>query len=129
MARSHDFGTACEDAAARHLARAGWQILARNYRLGHREIDLVARSGAVVAFVEVKGRSGTGYGHPLDAVTPRKRREIERVARQWIARFGRPGDVYRFDAVAVRSIPPARIPVVEHVADAWRAGGGSGTRG
>lgn len=119
MAESHDFGTRCEQAAARHLGEAGWQILARNYRFGHREIDLITRQGSLVAFVEVKGRTASGYGHPLLAVTRRKRREIQRVAQQWIARHGRPGDVYRFDAVAVLLDRHGR-PLVEHVPDAWR---------
>jgi putative endonuclease len=121
MARSHRFGIRCEQLAARHLTAAGWDVLDRNYRFGHREIDLIARSGAVVAFVEVKGRTGTAWGHPLAAVTRRKQREIERVARQWIARFGRPADVYRFDAIAVR-LDAGGCPVVDHVADAWRLG-------
>lgn len=119
MAESHEFGVRCEAAAARHLAEAGWRIVARNYRFGHGEIDLIARQGDTVLFVEVKGRTGSEHGHPLLAVTRRKQRQIERVARQWITRFGRPGDVYRFDAVAVLPEGRGRI-VVEHVPDAWR---------
>jgi len=119
MARSHRFGIRCEELAARHLVAEGWQLLHRNYRFGHREIDLIVRREAVVAFIEVKGRTGARYGHPLDAVTARKQREIERVARQWVARFGRPGDVYRFDAIAVRLAADGE-PRVEHVPDAWR---------
>lgn len=121
MARSHRFGIRCEQLAARHLAAAGWCVTHRNYRFGHREIDLIARRGDLVAFVEVKGRTGSAYGHPLAAVTLRKRREIERVARQWVARFGRPGDVYRFDAIAVR-LDAVGAPLVDHVPDAWRLG-------
>jgi len=119
MAESHDLGRWGEELAAAELTRRGWIVLARNYRLGHREIDLIARRGAVVAFVEVKTRAGAGFGHPLDAVTPLKRREIEAVARAWIARFGRPGDVYRFDAVSIIHAPgePTRF---DHVEDAWR---------
>ncbi|MGD8277753.1 MAG: YraN family protein [Gemmatimonadota bacterium] len=121
MARSHRFGIRCEQLAARHLIDGGWQVLHRNYRFGHREIDLIARHGDVVAFVEVKGRTGPAYGHPLVAVTARKQREIERVARQWIARYGRSGEVYRFDAIAVR-LDASGAPVVDHVPDAWRLG-------
>jgi putative endonuclease len=110
-----------EAIAAAHLAARGWEILDRQYRLGHREIDLVARRGEVVAFVEVKTRAGTGYGHPLEAITWRKRREIQRVALTWIDRFGAPEDVYRFDAVAVLILAGAP-PRVEHVEDAWRLG-------
>jgi putative endonuclease len=58
-----------EQLAAGYLAERGWVILHRNYRIGHREIDLVARRNEVVAFVEVKTRGGLGYGHPLEAIT------------------------------------------------------------
>ena len=108
-----------EEIAAAHLAERGWRILHRQFRIGHREIDLVARRGEVVAFVEVKTRGGTGYGHPLEAITWKKRREIQRVALAWIDRFGRPGDVYRFDAVAIL-LPAGGEARVEHVEDAWR---------
>lgn len=108
-----------ERMAAEHLEAAGWSILARNFRVGHREIDLVARRGEVVAFVEVKTRAGLGYGHPLEAITARKRREIQQVAAVWLERHGKPGDVYRYDAVAVLLLAGAE-PGIEHVEDAWR---------
>jgi putative endonuclease len=110
-----------EEMAARFLAARGWIILHRNYRIGHREIDLVARSGEVVAFVEVKTRGGLGYGHPLYAITWKKRREIQKVALAWIDRHGAPRDVYRFDAIAIL-LPAGGQPVIEHVEDAWRLG-------
>ena len=108
-----------ERMAADFLERGGWTILARNFRIGHREVDLVARLGEVVAFVEVKTRSGLGFGHPLEAITVRKRREIQRVAAAWIDRHGRPGDVYRFDAIAVLAAGGGEMDI-EHVEDAWR---------
>ncbi|HEX5724616.1 MAG TPA: YraN family protein [Longimicrobiaceae bacterium] len=108
-----------EELAVAHLAAAGWVVLHRNFRLGRREIDLVARRGEVVAFVEVKTRAGLGYGHPLEAVTLKKRREIQQVALAWVDRHGREGDTYRFDAVSVL-VAGGGPPVVEHVEDAWR---------
>ena len=108
-----------EAIAAGFLAERGWVILHRNYRIGHREIDLVARRNEVVAFVEVKTRGGMGYGHPLEAITRKKRREIQTVAAAWIESHGRPGCTYRFDAVAIL-LPAGGDPVIEHVEDAWR---------
>ncbi|HET6230277.1 MAG TPA: YraN family protein [Longimicrobiaceae bacterium] len=108
-----------EEIAARHLSAAGWAVLARNFRLGHKEIDLVARRGEVVAFVEVKTRAGLGFGHPLEAITAKKRREIQQVAGAWIERNGAPGDTYRFDAVSVL-VRGGGEPVIDHVEDAWR---------
>ena len=122
---THATGARYEAAAARTLERRGFTVLARNVRFGRKEIDLVVRRGPVVAFVEVKGRRSGRYGHPLDAITPRKRREVERVARWWMTREGRPGTIYRFDAVAVFEEPGGRL-VVEHVEDAWRPSRRSG---
>ena len=108
-----------EELAARFLQRTGWTLLDRNFRMGRKEIDLVARRDGVVAFVEVKTRAGSGYGHPLEAITWKKRREIQQVAAAWIDRKGRPGDTYRFDAVAVM-IAGGGEPRIDHVEDAWR---------
>lgn len=108
-----------EALAAEHLERSGWTILERNFRSGRKEIDLVARRGEVVSFVEVKARSGAGYGHPLEAITGRKQREIQQVASAWIHSFGRAADTYRFDAVAVR-FRTGSAPSIGHVEDAWR---------
>jgi putative endonuclease len=121
MARSHDFGRGCETLAAEELSRRGWSVVARNFRLGHKEIDLIVRRGRLVAFVEVKGRNGTDFGHPLDAIGHAKQREIERVARDWVRRHGQPGDEYRFDAVSVLR-QPSGTALVEHFEDAWRPG-------
>lgn len=114
-----ELGDRGEVLAARFMERAGWSIVDRNFRMGRKEIDLIARRGEIVAFVEVKTRSGLGYGHPLEAITWKKRREIQQVAAAWIDRKGGPGDVYRFDAVAVQ-VRAGGEPLIEHVEDAWR---------
>lgn len=118
VARSHELGLSGEELAARHLERAGWRVLARNYRFGHREIDLIARRGRTVAFVEVKTRTRLCWGHPLLAIDGRKRAEIERVARVWLQRHGRAGDECRFDAIALHRADDGSL-VLEHVEDAW----------
>jgi putative endonuclease len=117
---THLQGRAFEDLAASWLRARGFGIEARNVRFGREEIDLVVRRGELVAFVEVKGRTCGGWGHPFLAIDHRKRAAIARVARDWIRRHGRLGDVYRFDAVAVVRFGEAWQ--VEHVADAWRLG-------
>lgn len=119
MARPHRFGRVCEDIAARVLTGSGWQILARNFRDGPREIDIVAGRDGVVAFVEVKGRADADHGHPFEAIGYRKRRELATAARAWIAHHGPPRATYRFDAIAVvrGTSGPWRV---EHIEDAWR---------
>ncbi|MGD8698664.1 MAG: YraN family protein [Gemmatimonadales bacterium] len=121
MASHRDLGIRGERLAASHLERLGYTILERNYRSGRREVDLVVGLGDTVAFVEVKTRAGQGFGHPLEAITALKRREVERVAVRWQQRNGRPGQHYRFDAVGVL-IEDNAAPVIEHIPDAWRLG-------
>ena len=118
MAKSHDLGRNSEHLAAQYLHDRGYQILERNYRVGHKEIDLIVARDGMIAFVEVKARAGLGYGHPLEAITWSKRREIAYVARAWIAAHGRAGLSYRFDAIAVVWAGPEAA--VEHVPNAWR---------
>ncbi len=109
-------GLAAERQAIAFLLAGGWKIVAHRFRAGRSEIDVVARRGRLVAFVEVKARRGEGFGHPLEAVTGPKRRDLVRVARAWMDRFGRPGDVYRFDCIGIQG---GRL---EHVEDAFRPG-------
>ena len=116
---THDLGKRFEARVARHLERRGFRVLDRNVRFRRKEIDLVIRRGSVVAFVEVKGRRGPGWGHPLEAVTWKKRREIATVAAWWVARNGREGWIYRFDAVAVDVGQDGAVRI-DHVEDAWR---------
>jgi putative endonuclease len=119
---TRDLGRWGEDLAARHLESRGWTVLARNLREGRREVDLVVRRGKVVAFVEVKCRRGTGFGHPLEAITHLKREEIARVARAWLRTQALPpGVILRFDAVSV-VLRGGEPPELVHVPDAWRLG-------
>ncbi|HUG01964.1 MAG TPA: YraN family protein [Longimicrobiales bacterium] len=119
MSGSHRLGAAGESLAAAYLAARGYRILERNVRSGRAEVDLIVRRGRTVAFVEVKTRAGPDYGHPLEAITRAKRREIERVAAAWVRNSGAPGDAYRFDAVAI-TWDGRGEPAIEHVPDAWR---------
>lgn len=114
----HDLGRVSETLACRYLRARGWRILERNYRAGRKEIDIIARAGNVIAFVEVKARARADYGHPLYAITWKKRREIAHVARVWLERNTQSGCDYRFDAVAVSW--SGSLHTVEHVEDAWR---------
>lgn len=116
----HALGRFGEAFAEAYLVRNGWTVLERNYRFGRREVDLVVRAGALVAFVEVKTRAGTGYGTPEDAVTRLKRREIEAVAREFLWRRRLDDVDVRFDVVAILAGPGRRVIRIEHLQDAWR---------
>jgi putative endonuclease len=107
-----------EIAAADYLDRAGWSILHRNYRVGHKEIDLIAARDGVVAFVEVKTRRAEEFGHPFEFITERKRSAIRSVAHAWIAEYGLPQFSYRFDAISVTPDGQGGL-FVDHLEDAW----------
>ena len=90
-----------EDAACRELRRRGYVILARGYRTRHGELDIVAREGDVLVFVEVKTRSREAFGGPLDAVTARKRMKLGRMALEYLSRSRLSKIACRFDVVGV----------------------------
>jgi putative endonuclease len=77
-------------------------VLGANVWAGGYELDLVVRRGRTIAFVEVKSKSGDGYGDPLEMVTPLKAARIRRAAAAWLAQHRCDGLDVRFDVVAVR---------------------------
>ncbi|HTR71404.1 MAG TPA: YraN family protein [Mycobacteriales bacterium] len=95
-----------EDLAARHLVGAGFTVLARNWRCPVGEVDIVARDGDVLVFAEVKTRRSTAYGHPSEAVTPRKLRKLRELALSWLREHPGGGGELRFDVISV--IVPVR---------------------
>ena len=125
-------GALGERIAERWLARRGWSVLARRFRSGHRDVDLIVARGELVAFVEVKTRRSAAYGGPGAAVGWRKQRELSRSAQVWVARHGRPGSAYRFDVVEVllqRNGAGERRVCIRRVADAFPMHGGGGAEG
>jgi putative endonuclease len=111
---AHRRGHAAERLAALRLTLAGYRILARRYRTRVGEIDLVARRGGVLAFVEVKQRREIGAA--MDAVTPQSRARIRRTAELFLKNHPALCDLTcRFDVVVVI---PWRWP--RHLVDAWR---------
>jgi putative endonuclease len=92
-----------EDMAHRYLQRAGYAVIARNYRPsgGEAEIDIVARRDGLTVFVEVKTRSGLEYGAPDRAIGSAKQKNIVRAARRYAARAGIEWSTVRFDTIAI----------------------------
>lgn len=119
MNDSHDLGRTAELAAADYLERRGWTVLARNWRFHHKEIDLIASRAGTVAFVEVKARRSRSFGHPMDAITRAKRRDLETAARAWLAQHPGPETDHRFDAIWVIGSGTV-VHHIEHVPNAWR---------
>ncbi|MCZ2824103.1 MULTISPECIES: YraN family protein [unclassified Modestobacter] len=100
-----------ERVAVRALTDAGLQVLDRNWRCRDGELDIVARDGQALVFCEVKTRTGTGFGHPAEAVTAGKRRRLRVLARAWLAAHDQRAPDLRFDVVGVHvpSSGPARV--------------------
>lgn len=113
---SRQLGMAGEEAAAGHLRTAGFRILARNWRRGRLELDMVCRDGDTLVFVEVKTRSTGSLASPAEAVTPAKRRALFQAARLWLDEHEAWHENCRFDVVCV--IRHADTLTVEHIADA-----------
>lgn len=113
-------GKSAEDLACGELARRGYVILDRRYRTRLGEIDIIARDGGTLVFVEVKARVGDAFGAPEDAVTPQKQWRMTRMAEAYLTdrRLGEEVDC-RFDVVAVdASQTPPQITVYESAFDA-----------
>ena len=107
-------GAAAEELAAAFLEGRGLGIVERNYRCRFGEIDLVARSGAVLVFVEVRARKSEAFGGAAGSITVAKRRRLVAAARHYLAKH-RVNRACRFDVVLVRG----RDQEIEWLADAF----------
>ncbi|GAB3246579.1 YraN family protein [Larkinella harenae] len=116
MAQHNDTGRQGEDEAIRYLQRKGYDILERNYRHQHAEIDLIAQLGKLMVFVEVKTRSNTRFGNPETFVNYTKARLVMKAAEHYLFAKDWPYDV-RFDVVAVTVLPDQIA--INHIEDAF----------
>jgi putative endonuclease len=109
-----------EDLAHRYLRYAGYRVVARNYRPGQdSEIDIVARDGDKLVFVEVKTRTSAEFGSPDRAVDREKQRHILRAARSFVTRSGDSWSAVRFDIVAIVF---GNAPEISHYRDVFFEG-------
>ena len=114
-----DLGRRGEAHAARALRRRGYVVLERRWRCRLGEIDIVARDGDVLVVVEVKARSRSDYGPPVDAVDSRKRRKLEKLARAYLQARRLSNVSLRFDVVGV-TFSKGERPRVDVFPDAFR---------
>jgi putative endonuclease len=106
-----------ERVAERYLKRKGYKLVARNYRCPAGELDLIVLDGRVIVFVEVKTRTGAGFGSPLEAVEFRKRHKIIQTAQFFLASKNLSQREARFDVVGVSW--PGAEPLIEHIENAF----------
>jgi putative endonuclease len=114
-----ELGKTGEDLACGELERRGYAIVARRYRVRGGELDIVARDGPTLVFVEVKARISREFGGAAEAVTSAKQRRIVQLARQYVARLRLQNCPCRFDVVAIHL--DAGRPVIEVFQNAFDA--------
>jgi putative endonuclease len=115
MNSTQTLGRLGEDMAARYLEQQGYTILARNWRHGHREIDIICRLGDDLIFVEVKTRRGRRYGLPEESISQSKKNAVMRAAVVFMAKH-RHRDI-RFDVIAI--LLEKGVPEIFHIRDAF----------
>ena len=111
-------GDAGEAIASTFLKGAGFSIVERNFRCVCGELDIVAREGRTIVFVEVKCRQNKAYGPPQLAVTPFKQRQISKAALVWLSKRRLYDAEARFDVVAI-VLHDHDLPEIEHIRNAF----------
>lgn len=117
MGTNNHTGSWGEQKACEYLIENGYEILARNYRFQHSEIDLIARSNKTLAFIEVKTRSGAGYGFPEEFVSSTKIKLVLKAAENYLFCTDWKYDV-RFDIVSILIQPNGQLNF-RHIQDAF----------
>lgn len=117
-----------EELAFAYLRKLGYKVLIRNYRVRFGEIDIIAKDSGVLAFIEVKTRIGTSFGWPFESITPRKQRQLSKVALEFMGRHGFHDKPARFDVIAVLfdrgQAPPTDSAKIELIKNAFDLGDG-----
>lgn len=117
--RAWESGHMAERVAALFLICKGYRILARRFRTPVGEIDIIARDGKTLVFVEVKTRA-TDEPRPEDQITAEKQHQITKAAKFYMSRFGTPRPPARIDVIAI-VWPPRCEPIVRHTQSAFEA--------
>lgn len=113
------FGKRCEQVAADFLRSKGYRIVQRNYRTPRGELDLIALDGEMLVFVEVKARSGLGFGGPHGAVDRKKRQHMIQASLFYISREKLHDRSCRFDVVLIQQSGdrPAKIDHIQNAVE------------
>ena len=119
--RKQQYGLQSESLAAAALKQKGYKIVARNYRTRTGEIDIIAKDGDVIVFVEVKARQTARYGNPKQAVTWTKQQKIAKTALAYLKSTNQLDKRARFDVVAIQ--PAEKGQTVEIVKNAFELNG------
>lgn len=118
--KSHrKIGNEAEELACAYLESKGWRILDRNYFFQHAEVDIVAYDDTAIVFVEVKMRSSTKFGRPMEYVTEVKVENVFKAAEAWMYERKMEGAPMRFDIIGIVQ-KKNEAPDFNHIQDAFR---------
>ncbi len=112
------FGEKGEDMAVEYLKKLGYKILARNYRFGHGEIDIIAKDKETIVFVEVKTRENLNFGPPELAITKRKQQQIKKIGEAYLHENNITDTECRMDVVAIL-MERNKKPEINHIINAF----------
>ena len=108
-----------EAIAARHLEAKGYVVLARNWRHGHGELDLITEHGGVIVFVEVRARHGEAFGAPEETLGLAKRAKLMETAQAWLSVNERLESPARIDVIAIDLNPRNEVRRITHYENAF----------
>jgi putative endonuclease len=111
-------GRAGEEAAAQYLKKRGYRLVNRNFNCRVGELDIVARDGPCLVFVEVRTRSGTAFGLPQESITRKKKYKLRQVASFYLLVNNIKDTAVRFDFIAVYMGPDGQTVKIEHIVNA-----------
>ena len=111
-------GNKAEDLACQFLVEKDWEILERNYYAGHAEVDIIAKDKDIIVFIEVKMRSNTNFGTPIEHVDESKVQRVFKAAEQWVQEKNMQDSPLRFDVIGILS--NNKVPKITHINDAYR---------
>jgi putative endonuclease len=115
-----EVGKLGEEFARNYLENKGYQILEANWRHGKAEVDLIARHGRVLVFVEIKTRTSTAFGRPEEFLSPKQEALLSKAAARYMDRIGHQWEI-RFDVVSINLEIPEK-PEITHLRDAFFPG-------
>ncbi len=112
-----DLGNKGEDFAVNYLKKKGYRIIAKNYKTFIGEVDIIAKDGETIVFVEVKTRANNTYGYPFESVTRRKKQKMRNLALLYLKKLGDNPPV-RFDVLSIM-YGDTNKKEIEHIVDAF----------
>lgn len=119
---SREVGLCGEDIAVRYLEAQGFSVVSRNFRSRFGEIDVIAKDGDTIVFIEVKTRRSRRFGKAIEQITKAKQRKVMKAASEYLLRTGALENDVRFDVLAIDMFPDGegRVEQIKGAFNGWR---------